>query len=262
MEKRQFWTEEEEQFLRENYSSLGAEACSRKLNKTKQSVFAKASRLGVISRTNKLKTHEEYENELFSKELLAWPVEPYQGSHHPIVHECLEEHQWQAKPYSILQGKGCPICAKKRSTKRTYSSEIKFKVLEPYINSSTPITHECEKGHQWKARPNSILAGTGCPYCCSYSFDLSAPAILYYICIDEEYYKIGVTNNTVKKRFAAETKDIRSIQELKLNTGLEAKEKESSILAEFKEHRLNVPGYLISGGNTELFSFDILGLDK
>jgi hypothetical protein len=37
--------------------------------------------------------------------------------------------------------------------------------LEPYINSWTEIPHRCSKGHEWMARPNTLLSGKGCQKC-------------------------------------------------------------------------------------------------
>ena len=36
---------------------------------------------------------------------------------------------------------------------------------EKYINASTRLRWECEKGHSWEATPNSILRGRWCPTC-------------------------------------------------------------------------------------------------
>ena len=43
--------------------------------------------------------------------------------------------------------------------------------------------------------------------------------------------------------------------------GSEARLEEQSILNKYKDKRVTVPDFLKSGGNTELFEIDILGLD-
>jgi len=78
-------------------------------------------------------------------------------------------------------------------------------------------------------------------------------------------YKIGVTNLTVIKRLGSMRiyKDIHAtiIQELYFENGFEALEMETKILKEFK-------GFLYQGdpimknGNSELFTIDILNLNK
>ena len=207
------WSEEEIQFLHDNYKLNGATYCAKALGRSQQSIFMKANRLGIKSETvpHKQKTHKDYEDRLFEQEIEIWP-------------------------------------------------------LESYITSQTPILHECIKGHQWKVQPHSVLRGIGCPKCSTNTFDLASPAILYYIkitCDNETYYKIGITNRTVARRFEDDrNKEIIVIKEIHYATGLEAKNEETRILKEHAQHRQNIPGFLKSKGNTELFEFDILGLDE
>lgn len=60
---------------------------------------------------NKLKTDIEYNNELFQKEIDAIPLEGYKGALIPILHECIEGHQWKIAPANLLnKGRGCPSC--------------------------------------------------------------------------------------------------------------------------------------------------------
>jgi hypothetical protein len=48
---------------------------------------------------------------------------------------------------------------------KLFEKEIEFFPLERYINSYTHIEHICLNDHVWKARPDSILNGHGCPHC-------------------------------------------------------------------------------------------------
>lgn len=257
------WTEFEINFLRENYPVKGGQFCADKLNRTLTSVMGKSKREGlkVINRSKPtLLTHKEYESKLLEKELDFIPLEKYINSNTPILHECIEGHQWKVVPRSILSGQGCPRCNGGIAlTHEEYTSRINFKVLEPYINSHTLITHQCDKGHSWKASPNNILRGRGCPYCSKHGFKLDIPAILYYIKIGE-YYKVGVTNRTVKQRFEEDSasKTIIILDQKHFGKGSEALEAEQKILETYKEHRVNVKNYLNSKGNTELFSINIL----
>jgi hypothetical protein len=45
------------------------------------------------------------------------------------------------------------------------AKEVEVWPVEKYINSHTPIIHECYKGHQWKVRPADVLRHSGCPHC-------------------------------------------------------------------------------------------------
>ena len=219
----------------------------------------------------KKKTHEEYEKELFDIEIDYWPVEQYNGSVTKILHECLEGHQWKITPHNILNGVGCPTCNSIRQTKtnKQYVQEllvknIKYTPIEPYVNARAKILHECIEKHQWKITPSDILNGYGCPICASYGFNPDAPATLYYIHISKsnlEYYKIGITNKSIKKRFGLDMQYIKVIQETLYDVGFDARAEEQRILKKYSKFRQNIPELLTSGGNTELFEFDILGLD-
>lgn len=109
---RKYWTEDEISFLKENYPLKGISYCAEKLNRTTKSVDQKAFRLKLTAPGGKLKTHREYEDNLFNKEIDAWPLENYINDYTPILHTCLMGHTWKARPSNILRGHACPDCAK------------------------------------------------------------------------------------------------------------------------------------------------------
>ena len=268
MEKRKYWTNEDENFLKENYASSGAKFCAEKLDRTEQSVFNKANKLKLKSPRTKQMSHEDYENMLFDREIAYWPIEDYQGSKVAILHECVSGHQWSVIPNSILNGSGCPYCSgKAKKTTEEYSALINYKVLEEYINKDTHILHRCPYGHEWKAAPGKILQGRGCPTCAQKSFDRSKPAILYYIKLIKEpnliYYKIGITNKTVTERFKAEKHiKIKILLEKHFEIGYDAEKEEQNLLRHHKVNRVVDKEMLLYGGHTELFDKDILELDN
>lgn len=260
-----FWTKEEESLLRINYPLYGLKHCMKLLNRTEDSIKHKARKLGIKAKGRK-KTHLEYENELFFREIDFYPIEQYIDAHTPINHTCLKDHIWKVSPDNILNNKGCPVCSGyKKKTTEQYQAQINFKVCEEYINAHSKIRHECSKGHIWEARPNDILSGCGCPYCATTGFKLDEPAILYYLKISkdyETYYKVGITNRTVKERFSLDKdKDIIILKETLYSKGSEARQAEKDILTQFKDKRVNIKDWLKSQGNTELFEEDILALD-
>lgn len=215
-------------------------------------------------------SNEEYDMKLFLKEIDCIRIENYINARTPILHEGFCGHTWKASPDNILRGKRCPTCfGKTKKTTQGYKQEliqkkINFQVLEEYVNDKTPILHSCVKGHSWKAQPTHILnSKTGCPKCMTSGFSKSLPAILYYVKIiknNETYYKIGVTNRSVKERFIREKdKEITSIMEKQFETGEDALLAEKKILDSYP--RVSIDGFLKSSGNTELFEYDILELD-
>lgn len=219
------------------------------------------------------KTHKEYENELMLAEIDYWPMEQYVGALIPILHECLNGHKWKSSPSKILSGKGCPYCAGLvRKTAEEYVKDlinkgIVYIPIEEYINAKTPIMHKCLKGHIWKSTPNKILQGRGCPSCAEYGFNKDKPAILYYIKITsyhkEVYYKIGVTNRSIEERFIRDKdKNIEVLLEKKFSIGIDAWLEEHELLSKHRYDRVHITDFLKSGGNTELFENDVLGLDR
>lgn len=95
----------------------------------------------------------------------------YKNRHSKLEYECQHGHKWSTTPHSIVNGKtGCPYCT--NSVKLTTEDYIKrldsrsIEVLGEYINNSTPLQHGCRICNtKWKAAPNNVMTGTGCPSC-------------------------------------------------------------------------------------------------
>jgi len=267
------WTNDRIKFLEDNYYSQGADFCAIYLQCSKGTIYSKAQRLGLKSSRSKLKTHEEYLKELSSNNIPYTPLDRYINALTKIPHMCKNNHIWDVTPSKLLNGKGCPECSGMlKKTTDTYieallEKDINIAPAEKYINVKTHILHEClDCGHIWNATPNKILMGRGCPSCAEYGFNADKPAILYYIKIvsyhQEVYYKIGITNRTIKDRFFRDRdKTIKILLQKEFELGTDARLEEQSILSKYKDKRVTVPDFLKSGGNTELFEIDILGLD-
>ena len=219
-----------------------------------------------------MKTHEKYEQQLFDREIYYQPIEPYKGSKHAILHECIKGHQWKAQPSNILAGRGCPRCSNRHMrNEEEYISDLKtlgitYSIEEPYIDTNTNIKHRCpDCTNIWSVKPRHILRGHGCPVCMSTGFDITKPGTLYYIRIIYEgtkYYKLGITNTSISKRFAKDKdKEIKILYKKLYENGLEAKEKEAYLLRQFSGQRVKNIKILKSHGNSELFLEDILNFD-
>ena len=89
---------------------------------------------------------------------------------------------WEPKAYSLLAGKGCPHCsaiegAKKGTGRTKTKTTIEFteqlhkvnpniNVLDNYVNGKQNVQCHCLRcGHEWQAKPYSLLQGHGCPVC-------------------------------------------------------------------------------------------------
>ena len=90
-----------------------------------------------------------------------------------ILTKCLVcEHEWTPKAIQLLDGHGCPICAKisRRRTHESFIEEVNkispdIKIKGKYITSDKKIDCECKYGHKWSTKPNNLLMGHGCPIC-------------------------------------------------------------------------------------------------
>ena len=84
---------------------------------------------------------------------------------------CFNGHIWEAKPNSIKNGTGCPICARSKLRKTLDDMNLlaKSKRFEFLSNQfyGTKKKHlwKCINGHTWETTPTHIRSGTGCPIC-------------------------------------------------------------------------------------------------
>ncbi len=90
--------------------------------------------------------------------------------------QCSKGHRWPAAWEKIKFGRWCPICGREKSiaSRRKYSLADLEKVAankEGKILSDTYYGYhekhrwECVYGHQWEAKPASVLRGSWCPVC-------------------------------------------------------------------------------------------------
>ena len=108
-----------------------------------------------------------------------------------------------------------------------------------------------------------------CPSCVEGvygGFRKDLPGILYHLRVDTPngpLYKIGITNRTVQERFCKEDlENITVLRELHFDSGRKAYELERYYLETFDSLKYQGNHVLKSGGNTELFTRDIFGLDR
>ena len=126
-----------------------------------------------------------------------------------------------------------------------------------------------EHGSFWQSPNNHTKGDTaaGCPGCANSGFDQTKPGLLYYIALTTDdgdtLYKIGITNLSVKRRFpTVDLARIRIVKTWQFEVGVEAAKREAEILSRFARDRYCGPDILVGAGNTEMFTHDVLGLDK
>ena len=124
-------------------------------------------------------TEEEFRVKLFQTNPNIILYGKYLGSKVKTQFKCLIDGSiWEAQPYHILHGNGCPTCANRRQSERQIISHEEYlnrlkKItndiipVEQYIMHDVPILHKCLKcGHEWKISPNKLITERqGCPVC-------------------------------------------------------------------------------------------------
>jgi len=83
---------------------------------------------------------------------------------------CSNNHEWKAKPRTVMSGSGCPECfaISRTLTKENVNERIKDRgivLANGYINNNTHTLFRCSNNHEWKAKPRTIMSGSGCPDC-------------------------------------------------------------------------------------------------
>jgi len=126
-----------------------------------------------------------------------------------------------------------------------------------------------EHGAFWQSPANHTKGDTaaGCPGCALSGFDQTKPGLLYYIALTTDdgdtRYKIGITNLSIKRRFPTiDRARIRIVKTWQFEVGCDAAKREAEILRQFPRDRYYGTDILVGAGNTELFTHDVLGLDK
>lgn len=254
------WSTEDLEFFITNYPLKGVEYCAKVLNRSNKAVAVKASKLGLKMINPNSQSWSEKE--------IALLIANY-SSLGPK--ECIK--LLHGRTYKAITAKAGFLnlkAPKLELSHKTYESmlfELQSEAfpIETYINSRTPILHECPKGHTWKVKPHQILtSNTGCPECADYTLNLDKPTILYYVKLSDgisTYYKVGITGRTVLKRFSHDRRFlVKVLLEKYFDTGREAKNEEKIILEKYIENRSYCD--FISSGNTEVFEKDVLNMDK
>ena len=206
----------------------------------------------------------------------------YQGSKKKLIITCREHGDFQQLPNNHYAGKGCPKCGKlicSQSIKDTTEEFIrKAQVVHTgtygyantiYTGDSENVEITCSThGNFWQLATHH-KAGSGCPKCANISnrkayYD--EPTILYYIKFNTDegpLYKIGITMERIgiQDRFRKDKVPYEVIRSWKFTSGKGAYSMEQMILANHSEHSYK-GSKILQGGNSELFTKDILNLGK
>lgn len=208
----------------------------------------------------------------------TYSEETYSNSKNKMTIICPEHGEFLMSPDKHLnRGSGCPECIKRlvrESTRKDIEEFIigakavhgdiyDYSKVE-YTNSHTDVTIVCPIHGEFQQTPSNHLSGKGCKHCQpGGGFDRNKAGKVYYLSIDNgKYYKVGITNRDVWKRFSkGEHHRIRIIKEWEYPLGKEAQRLEAEIIAAHKDKLVPPNTKILRNGNTEIFSEDVLGLD-
>ena len=121
------------------------------------------------------KTHAQFLVDLKTRTSQIKVLTTYIGSttNVKVKHtEC--KHTWEITPANLLKGRiNCPTCSNphRMKTHKEFLTQLKeitadIVPLDRYTGRAIHINFKHKKcGHIWKATPNNLLMGTGCPAC-------------------------------------------------------------------------------------------------
>lgn len=184
---------------------------------------------------------------------------------------CKKGHVFSMKPKDHTHGNGCDQCCGRQLSRDLYieKANLVHDNRYDYTNTIYPIEVlkiriDCPIHGKFFLRPAMHLQGRGCQKCSKHGFKSDQPAIRYYFKdLETGFYKAGVTNNSVPKRFWGMKKRIEILEILEFDSGETALESEQNLFEEYAEWRIiNEEWPEDQGGKTEFFSKDILNLDK
>jgi hypothetical protein len=94
----------------------------------------------------------------------------YIGSKAKLTWRCEHEHEWEARPVSVLQGTWCPVCGHNQRLELSALQKIAAIrggdcLSQTYVNERTALAWYCAAGHRWSATPGKVKRGSWCPKC-------------------------------------------------------------------------------------------------
>lgn len=112
---------------------------------------------------------EDY-HALANKLGIQWIGELPQSAKTKTEWQCPSGHCWFAGYFRVKNSLGCPHCQKvQEEDYRRVAEQSGLIWIGPFVDTTvTPTEWQCQNGHRWMARYNSIQQGTGCPQCLKY----------------------------------------------------------------------------------------------
>lgn len=204
----------------------------------------------------------------------------YKGSKAKVEIICRKHGSFWQETGSHIKGRGCSKCAREASrltakefitNAQTVHGNTYDYSNAVYTTAKTKVEIKCKiHGSFWQT-PDAHVRRCGCPKCghliTSSASLLEEPTILYYVkfsTYEGPLYKIGITiaRRGVITRFTGrQIPPFEILSETIYPTGYGAFQEEQRLHREHREFQYKGPKVL-PGGNTELFTKDVLNLDS
>jgi len=149
---------------------------SNELNRSLPALRGLIQKLGITSKLQRKLTNKEIDERLIYKDIKR--LDNYIDAKTKINFKCnICKYTWKTSPDNVTRLSGCPNCALKNKTLTNEEIDNRlenktFKRLSNYINIKTKLKFECLICNNiWKARPDIITEGHGCPSCADISLN-------------------------------------------------------------------------------------------
>lgn len=182
--------------------------------------------------------------------LYDYSVIEYAGSYEKINIICETHGDFLQTPTAHLNGIGCQKCSEERKSSNNEEFIIKSQKIHnttyeydnvSYKNNNTKVEIICKIHGSFMQTPTGHLSGQGCPSCAleksTYNKYKNKKTILYYVCINNVFFKVGLTQTSVYNRFKKDTLKgvtVESIKTVCFNDGIDALNAEQKILNKTK----------------------------
>lgn len=135
---------------------------------------------------------------------------------HGVFNQGVVEHK---------MGQGCPKCSKNfcdtdffiEKSLKIHGNKYDYSKVE-YLNTKSKVKIICKEHSEFLQTPNDHIQGNGCPECgrlkTNFEKYKNKPTTLYYVKINE-FYKIGLTQYGISKRFFNDLKQGVNIEIIK-----------------------------------------------
>lgn len=189
-----------------------------------------------------------------------------------VIIKCPLHGNFSQSPHAHMAGSGCRLCAdRKKAKSKTISTEefISRSIavhgntydysLTKYNGCNNNVNIRCAVHGEFSVIASNHSQGRGCPYCAESGFKADKPALLYLLEFNKPiaiFWKIGITNRTIIKRFPGENRYISCANVWRFSVGADAKQIEQILLDRFKKYQFNKEflfNLLQGRGDTECF---------